>query len=122
MKQHQMCSCSCSSVLHTRVFCPVCINKKPENVTLLSLCWPAGADVLKCACSCICRSVCWLADVQGLGLGEEVQLALKADDEKKKCVVVVELTLATGSVRQPIEERDAFNDIIKSSHPATAIT
>lgn len=23
------------------------------------------------ACSCICRSVCWLADVQGLGLGEE---------------------------------------------------
>lgn len=82
VKQHQMCSCSC--VLHTRVFCPVCINKKPENVTLLSLCWPAGADVLKCACSCICRSVCWLADVQGLGLGEEVQLALKADDEKKK--------------------------------------
>lgn len=32
----------------------------------------------------------------------------------------MELTLATGSVRQPVGERDAFNDIIKSSHPATA--
>lgn len=42
--------------------------------------------------------------------------------KKKNSVVVVELTLATGSVRQPIGERDAFNDIIKSSHPATAIT
>lgn len=41
---------------------------------------------------------------------------------EEKGVVVVELTLAAGSVRQPIGERDAISDIIKSSHPATAIT
>lgn len=47
---------------------------------------------------------------------------MKKKKEEKNSVVVVELTLATGSVCQPIGERDAFNDIIKSSHPATAIT
>lgn len=72
----------------------------------------------------------WSGWWDGRGVRREVLLALNPDDcnnnyenknETKNSAVTL-LIVASSSVRQPPGVREAFNDTIKTSHPATAIT